>query len=79
MPIYRSALALPLGELSAKLTERVGMVVADPLRPSLRSDTSPKGRGKGARRIGGFAKVKGFPLGGKLSAKPTDEGKSSYF
>ena len=46
--ICASLLAIPLGELSAKLTERVGRVVVDPLRPSLRSDTSPKGGGKGA-------------------------------
>ena len=89
-PICESPLALPLRELSAKLTERVGMVVVDPLRLSLRSDTSPKGGGKGAVHTGGFAQVQGFPsgqvshsprlpLGGKLSAKPTDEGKGSYF
>ena len=39
-----NALALPLGELSAKLTERV---YTYPLRPSLRSATSPIGGGKG--------------------------------
>ena len=44
VPLRASPLALPLGELSAKLTERV--FITDPLRPSLRSDTSPKGRGK---------------------------------
>ena len=41
-----NALALPLGELSAKLTERV---YTYPLRPSLRSATSPIGGGKGGR------------------------------
>ncbi len=46
--VCRSFLALPLGELSAKLTERVCVVVTDPPRPSLCSDTSPKGGGKGA-------------------------------
>ena len=44
--VCRSPLALPLGELSPKATERVFLIY--PLRPSLRSDTSPKGGGKGA-------------------------------
>ena len=46
VPIRASSLALPLGELSPKATERVFIIY--PLRPSLRSDTSPKGGGKGA-------------------------------
>ena len=33
------------------------MVVADPLRPSLRSDTSPKGGGKGAFRFAGVVQI----------------------
>ena len=39
-------MALPLGELSPKATERVFIIY--PLRPSLRLATSPKGGGKGA-------------------------------
>ena len=55
------------------------MDALDPPRPSLRSDTSPKGRGKGAYRTDGFAKAQGFPSGGKLSPKVTDEGKTCGF
>ena len=62
VPIRASSLALPLGELSPKATERVFIIY--PLRPSLRSDTSPKGRGKGAHCTGRFAQFQGFPSGG---------------
>ena len=41
-----SPLALPLGELSPKVTERV-LQPGIPSPSSLRSATSPKGRGKG--------------------------------
>ena len=59
--VCRSALALPLGELSPKATERV--FLAYPLRPSLRSDTSPKGGVKGARRTTDLRKPKASPRG----------------
>ena len=59
--VCRSVLALPLGELSAKLTERVFIIY--PLRPSLRSDTSPKGGGKGACRTTDLRKPKASPRG----------------
>ena len=42
-----SLLALPLGELSPKVTERVLRHDCLPSPSSLRSATSPKGRGKG--------------------------------
>ena len=43
---WRSPLALPLGELSPQVTERV-LHLGLPSPSSLRSDTSPKERGKG--------------------------------
>ena len=43
---WYSPLALPLGELSPKVTERV-LQPGIPSPSSLRSSTSPKGRGKG--------------------------------
>ena len=70
-PICESPLALPLRELSAKLTERVGMVVVDPLRLSLRSDTSPKGGGKAARRLTArFSAGKHLDIGTKSGYYP---------
>ncbi len=45
-----SPLALPLGELSPKVTERVLQPYV-PSPSSLRSATSPKGRGKGGQFI----------------------------
>ena len=49
VPTYEySSLALPLGELSLKVTERALQPVF-PSPSSLRSATSPKGRGKGVR------------------------------
>ena len=63
-PNCASALALPVGELSAQPTERVSAVAVDPLRPSLRSDTAPKGGGKGVHHADGLAEDQGFPSGG---------------
>ena len=45
-----SPLALPLGELSPKVTERV-LQSGLPSPSSLRSATSPKGRGKGVLMV----------------------------
>ena len=51
MPTYNvtgcSPLALPLGELSPQVTERVLQPFSMPSPSSLRSATSPRGRGKG--------------------------------
>ena len=45
------------------------MVAVDPLHPSLRSDTSPKGGGKRVCRTGGVVKAKGFPMWGSCQPK----------
>ena len=47
MAICYSPLALPLGELSPQVTERVLQPFCSPSPSSLRSATSPKGRGMG--------------------------------
>ena len=49
-PMRYILLALPFGELSPKVTESVLKPVF-PSPPSLRSDTSPKGTGKGCSSI----------------------------
>ena len=70
--ICRSPLALPLGELSAKLTERVFIIY--PPRPSLRSDTSPKGGGKGVCHFAGRAcKICGCGLPGGQRRPPLQD------
>ena len=61
-------LVLPLGELSPQATERV---YTYPLRPSLRSATSPKGGGKGCLRFASACKIRSCQPAGGASPSPT--------
>ena len=54
----RSTLGSPFGRaVSRRLTERVSIVAVDPLRPSLRSATSPIGGGKGCPQFAGASGI----------------------
>ena len=67
---HSPSLALPLGELSPQATERVlAVTFSVPSPSSLRSDTSPRGRGKWGCRGRHFLR-KSIKLRGKDPRKP---------